>query len=76
MPEGIHARHNRVATELAQRIVTDFPDKIDRLVVLESMMVAIIAGMPFKAPRMAGVNETLKTISSGAAERILAYYQK
>lgn len=76
MPEEIHERHNRVATEMARQIAADFPDKIDRLVVLESLIVAIVAAMPFKTPRMAGANETLRVIAEGAAGRILSYYQR
>ena len=76
MAEPITERHNRVVNELVQRIIADFPDQLDRLIVLESMMVGIIAGMPFKSPRMGGVNETLRTLSTGVAQRVLDYYRK
>lgn len=46
--EAMHEVHNRIAANVAQRLIREIPDITNRLIALESIVVAILWALPLK----------------------------
>jgi hypothetical protein len=42
LTESPNEKHNRIAMEIAERIMVDFPDLISRMVIMESLVSGLI----------------------------------
>jgi hypothetical protein len=71
MTEAPHEHHNRVATEIVNRIILEFASS-DRFVVVESIIAGVIGTFNFKQTREAGAEWALNQLMKGARERILS----
>lgn len=65
--EAAYEIHNRIAANVAQRLVREIPDMTNRLIALESIVVGIIGSLPLK---LGGDAVALNILLEGAGRRL------
>jgi hypothetical protein len=71
--ETPHEQHNRLAYELGLRILTEVPDTINQIIILESIVSGIISMFPYKdeKSREKALDFLLDEITTAVRKRVL-----